>query len=303
MIPIHHPPAHAAPGLHLRQEGEGAPVLCLHSSGATGNQWRSFFDTMQPAGLFQRFSEPVRLLAPDFHGHGRSGAWPSGETSHLRVDGEAAARLLPAWPRGVHLVGHSYGGAVALWLAMRYPERVRSLALYEPVAFNLLRETEHDAGRAEATAIGQLIVAMVRAGRLHAAARVFTEYWSGGDGWSAMSATQQNAVVERMDAVRRHFEALDVTDWDTEALARMRVPVLLLEGEHTRAPTRRIVDVLAGLWPQARRHRVGGAGHLGPITHAGAVARLIAGHVHEAVQVSRAEMARHWPASTREVMA
>ena len=38
-----------------------------------------------------------------------------------------------------HLIGHSYGGMVALQLAAQaQPQRVRSLSLFEPIAFHLL---------------------------------------------------------------------------------------------------------------------------------------------------------------------
>jgi pimeloyl-ACP methyl ester carboxylesterase len=57
-----------------------------------------------------------------------------------RIDFEVqAAELAPLLEDGAHLVGHSYGGVIALLIAASHPERVRSLVVSEPPAFALAR--------------------------------------------------------------------------------------------------------------------------------------------------------------------
>jgi pimeloyl-ACP methyl ester carboxylesterase len=57
-----------------------------------------------------------------------------------RIDFEQqAAELAPLLDDGAHLVGHSYGGVIALLMAAQRPERVRSVAVSEPPAFALAR--------------------------------------------------------------------------------------------------------------------------------------------------------------------
>jgi pimeloyl-ACP methyl ester carboxylesterase len=57
-----------------------------------------------------------------------------------RIDFERQAEeLAPLLEDGAHLVGHSYGGVIALLMAARRPEAVRSLAVSEPPAFGLAR--------------------------------------------------------------------------------------------------------------------------------------------------------------------
>jgi pimeloyl-ACP methyl ester carboxylesterase len=76
-------------------------------------------------------AERYHLLVPDRYGYGNSpyaaGAYPS----DYRQDAAAVADLLGP---GAHLVGHSYGGVVALLAAAQRPNRVRSLTLIEPAA-------------------------------------------------------------------------------------------------------------------------------------------------------------------------
>jgi len=122
------------------ETGRGETVVLLHASASSGAQWRSLTDCLQ-----RRW----HVLAPDFHGYGRTDPWPEPALPGL---GDAAALVDAILGRGterIHLVGHSYGGAVALRLASDRPARLLSLTLIEPVAFHLLGRApdgtrEHD---------------------------------------------------------------------------------------------------------------------------------------------------------------
>src|SRR3546814_6449107 len=66
---------------------------------------------------------------------------PRDDKAALADDAAAVLRVLDARTGGAsdfHLVGHSYGGAVALKIALTRPQRVLSLTLIEPVVFHLL---------------------------------------------------------------------------------------------------------------------------------------------------------------------
>jgi pimeloyl-ACP methyl ester carboxylesterase len=67
------------------------------------------------------------------------GGYPPGPLVD-RIDfDEQAVELAPLLEDGAHLVGHSYGGVIALLLAARHPEQVRSLTVSEPPAFAVAR--------------------------------------------------------------------------------------------------------------------------------------------------------------------
>ena len=59
------------------------------------------------------------------------------------------------------------------------------------------------------------------------------------------------------------------------AYAGLRMPVLVMRGEHAPRPTRTIAELLPTLLPAARLAVLDGAGHMGPLTHAAAVNALI----------------------------
>jgi pimeloyl-ACP methyl ester carboxylesterase len=253
---------------NVQTTGDGPTVVLLHSSGSSGRQWDALV-----GGLQSRF----RLQSVDFHGHGATPAWPGERPLALEDDAALAAPLLAA-PGGVHLVGHSYGGGVALKLALLYPERVRSVAVYEPVAFRLLfaHNGMHAPAR-EVFAVAARMRLWMSLDRSERAAQHFVDYWSGAGTWEAMPQSRRQSIIGRMPALMPHFRALFNDSLHRQALARLSMPVLCLTGARTVASTRRIGELLRLALPRATHEMMAGMGHMGPITHAVPVAARLAG--------------------------
>ena len=110
-------------------------VISLHSSASSPRQWSALAQTLGPA---------YRVAAPALIGYGDAPDWHHERPLSLDDEAQRIEPLIEAEPEGVYLVGHSFGGAVALRLAQRNPGKVRSLALYEPVLFSLLNEEASD---------------------------------------------------------------------------------------------------------------------------------------------------------------
>lgn len=235
------------------------PIVCLHSSGASGRQWRRLL--ADAAGLGWSWH------TPDLLGHGGRPGWPAGQPGRLSHEADAllAALDLPA-SQPLHLVGHSYGGAVSLQIALQHPDRVRSLTLYEPVAFGVLPALGEDLPEwREAQQVAADVAAALDRGDLDAAARGFVGYWQGRDIWPELDAAQRARLAEPMPTIRRHFEALSAARWDAPTLARLQLPVQLICGSATRASAHRVAHTLAAALPQAQLTLLDGAGHMAPI--------------------------------------
>jgi pimeloyl-ACP methyl ester carboxylesterase len=230
-------------------------LICLHSSGSSSRQ----FAAMAPS-LGARF----KVIAPDLMGYGSSQRWPSGSPASLDDEALALAPLLNTRP--VHLFGHSYGGAVALQIALRWPERVRSLTLYEPVRFQLLF------GSPATTAAGESIVAVGRrigvetlSGAVHVAAARFVDYWSGDGTWPRLGDERRQVIAERMTKVQAEFEALFADRVPLAAYRELSMPVQLIGGTRSPLPARQVLDRLEAALPRVTRTTLDGLGHLGPV--------------------------------------
>jgi len=256
------------------------PIVCLHSSGAGGKQWRRLLADAGDGGTGWQWH------TPDLMGHGGRPGWPDGVASHLRVEADGVLAGLDLPPdQAFHLVGHSYGGATALQIALQQPQRVRSLTLYEPVAFGVLPALGEDLPEwQEAQQVAAAVAAALDRGDLDQAARGFVGYWQGRDVWPELDAAQRARLAEPMPTIRRHFEALAAARWSDAELATLQMPVRLICGGATRASARRVAQTLAIKLPRVELVGLDGAGHMAPIAEAERVNPLILEHLRAVTQ-------------------
>ena len=100
---------------------DGETVLVVHGVTGHGRRWRP---------LAEEHLADLRIVAPDLLGHGHS-SWAAPWTIERQVAG--LVEVLDEHASGpVVVVGHSYGGALALQLAATAPERIRGLVLLDP---------------------------------------------------------------------------------------------------------------------------------------------------------------------------
>jgi pimeloyl-ACP methyl ester carboxylesterase len=244
-------------------------VIAFHCSGGVGRQWRK---------LEQRLLPDYRLIAPDLIGTAATGHWPGLHAFRLADEARPIIEMIDRHPGPVHLVGHSYGGGVALHVAAARPDRIAGLALYEPSAFHLLALLG-DYGRAGRDEIRGVISALrerLASGAYHDAARGFVDYWNGEGAFAGLKPDYQADILRYLPKASLDFHALLDETTPPEAYQAIKAPALILRGEHAPTPTRTVADALVSMLPDATGKVVEGAGHMGPISHAEIVAETIA---------------------------
>jgi pimeloyl-ACP methyl ester carboxylesterase len=276
-------------------------VIALHCSGAGASQWHT---------LAEALGGGYEVLAPEHYGCESSGPWTGEHVFTLADEAARAIALIDQSREKVHLVGHSYGGGVALHVALARPGRIASMALYEPSAFQLLRQLDELGAEAyaEIAGVSRRICNGVLTGDYRGAVAAFVDYWNGSGTWDAMRPTVQSSLIRWAPKGPLDFRALINDPTPACAYRGLNFPVLTLRGEHAPMPTRVIAECLSELLPASRLIVIDGAGHMGPLTHADEVSALIVRHIVETdAQPRRKERPpadhrrrlRRW--STREV--
>src|SRR4051812_1738332 len=147
-------------------------VVALHCSLGSGRQWGKLAAAFGPA---------TQIIAPDLVGYGNNaGAFDLPTT--LAAEVERLSDHLREARGPIHLVGHSYGGAIAFKIATASPfaSRVRSLTLIEPVLPTLLCESDADRRlHARFAEVAQQVSEDIWNGSVLEAIDRFTEFWNG----------------------------------------------------------------------------------------------------------------------------
>lgn len=269
--------------LAYRDAGQGPTVLLLHSAGASHRQWRGLIDL-----LALRF----RVIAPDLPGHGFTPPLPNPARRNREGNAELIAALVAHIGEPFHLVGHSYGGAVALHTALAWQDRLLSLTVAEPSAFELLRQAGEHTAWAEIEDVARRHVALARQGELDWAADVFMGYWIGAEAWAAMPRERREAVRATMDTIADGWPDIYTAATPLAAYRNLTVPTLLLRGARTSYAANRVVEVLHHNLPRHELVEIEDAGHMAPLTHAvpfnALVATFLERHTGTAPRTARA---------------
>src|SRR4029077_13322139 len=158
----------------------------LHSSMSSKNQWRA---------LAEQLRSHYRVITIDLLGYGDSPLRRRNTDDYCltdearHVEGILAKTLEPG--ENFHLVGHSYGGVVALSVAQRAPQRLSSLTLFEPIAAHLL--PPHDPIWQDFNQMDEVLRQSVAGGDAAAGAAHFIDYWSAPGAFSALPEVKQKA--------------------------------------------------------------------------------------------------------------
>lgn len=238
-----------------------APMLAIHCSGADASQWTTFA---------QEVHADFNVVGVNLYGTAASGHWPSDCAFTMEMEAVPILQRIDASRRPVHLVGHSYGGAVALHVAMRRPGRVASLMLYEPSAFHVLKQLGPlgQASRSEIETLARCTADGIASGDRATAARTFMDYWNGSGSWDRLKDKAKAAILAWIQKAPLDFQAALEERTLLHAYRRLACPVLILRGERALTPSRLIAEALADSMLTARLAVCAGAGHMGPFTHA-----------------------------------
>lgn len=252
------------------EAGEGHPVILVHSSVSGARQWRKLMEILAPS---------FRVMATNLIGYGKTPAWTSPNGQVLDDQAALIEELIATIDGPVSLVGHSFGGTVAMKVAHRLGQRIKSLVLLEPNPVFLLRDNGRPDAFAEAWSIRDIIKSNGAKDDWMTAAALFADYWGGAGTWAATPVDRRETFAQ---ALRPNFHEWDAVMSETIGLHTLAetlpLDTLVVYDPQTVRPIREVVELLHGAtaW---QFEAIAKGGHMAPLTHPEIVNPIVERHL------------------------
>jgi pimeloyl-ACP methyl ester carboxylesterase len=261
----------------------GACVVAIHCSLGSGRQW---------AKLGAELGAGVKLIAPDLIGYGSNTCLldlPMTLAQEVNALREHLGEGLDQTMGPIHLVGHSYGGAIAFKIATdpAFEHRIRSLSLIEPVLPTLLLESAPDRRLHNQFAdLAREVSRDLGKGSVLEAIDKFSEFWNGSGPREELSPAARIRMIEHAERLAFDFMSAFAEEHVTMAAASLRVPTLLFSGGQSPNLTQHIVRRLAAIMHGVEARHLPDAGHMLAMTHAHLINPVIAAHIARADELA-----------------
>jgi pimeloyl-ACP methyl ester carboxylesterase len=258
------------------EAGSGPLVMLVHSSVSGARQWR---------GLMDDLKSHFHVRAVNLFGYGKTPPWPAETRQSLTDQARLVEAALPAGADEICLVGHSFGGAVAMKVAARLSGRVAKLVLLEPIPFQLLAQAGCKDAFAEAMNLCNIVRKYGAVGEWSMAAEKFADYWTGAGTWREMSPERRLAFSEALKPNLFEWDAVmdDTTPVEEWAALLPRATLLAFDSAGV-LPTREIAAILRRSCPSWTFAEVRGAGHMAPVMRPDLINPLICSFLEPAPQ-------------------
>ncbi|WP_417688475.1 alpha/beta fold hydrolase [Pseudidiomarina sp.] len=242
-------------GIQRFGNSNGPSLVLLHSSQSNTSQWRA---------LIQQLQADYDIIGVDLIGYGQAPKAEVEQVEAFRFSDEVprivngVTELIGSKP--VTLIGHSYGGALVLKLALENLLNVQAVAVFEPVAFHVLEANEP--ARQEIEAIATQMDANDPVG----STATFVDYWNQPGFFAALPEKVQQLMASQAQKVAMDFAALMGEPHKLVDYSKLTQPVLLLTGSKTQHSAKRVAEQLQRVLPDVRIKQLD-CGHMGPLTH------------------------------------
>ncbi len=245
---------------YFEEQGSGPAIVFIHGSYATTSSWKKMIETLAANHHCISIKLPGHCGTPDPEDFSN----PSIETE-LEILGQVVKSLTD---EPIHLVGHSYGGVVALAQALKGNLKVSQLSLFEPVAVSVLD--------AEMSVVVKGFLAKYRqdvANKVPFACGQVIEFWGGKGSFESLPDFIKKGMESLVANNIRHWDSEAVMDCKAVDLQKLSVPTRLICGTQSNPVAHAICDHLHNQIPHSKKYIIDGASHF-----------LVTSHVDECLE-------------------
>jgi pimeloyl-ACP methyl ester carboxylesterase len=245
-------------------EGHGVPVVFVHGAPGDHRSWE---------GQRKAVAERYRFIAPTQRYYG-PGPWPDdgAEFSMATHADDLAAFLRQIGGGPAHVVGWSYGGAIAIVLAVNHPEWVKSLFVFEPGLATFVTDPADAQVAGEDRTDTRAPAAMAaKAGDTGAAVPLLFDRLAGQPGaFDRLAPVIRASLLDNARTLALSLASPPPPPITCAQLGQITVPVAIARGELARPFYRIAADTVHRCIPKSRLIVIRGGGHLAPAEHASA---------------------------------
>jgi len=218
------------------EAGDGPTVILIHGSVSDYREWTTLIASLSQhyhvIAYSRRYHSPNPLPAP-------------GADASLDRQVDDLFELIKAMGiNSAHIVGHSYGGAVALSFTLRHPERVQSLVLAEPAVSGVVsKTTENDSLLKESQAVRARMREVFAKGDGEQIVKTYAAHVAPGD-FEKATPEERNMLLENVTAFQLDFTS-ERPPFTCEDAQKITVPVLVLAGDRSPRGLQQIAETTA----------------------------------------------------------
>jgi pimeloyl-ACP methyl ester carboxylesterase len=263
--------AHRGRQISAIRSGDGPLVVLLPPGASSAAAWRAVAEIL---------SSRFQCLAVNLSGYAKTEPFRSDRPMTLDDEAGAVLALMATHKVGIHLVGHSYGGAIAIRLAQHHAQCFSSLTLIEPAAYPMLRQAGELDLAEDVLQINRAFVARVHDGDNDAAFQTYFDFYNRGPRkWIDLSDSVKQRLLSVAHPVAAALRAVHASDSKLDYLTQLQIPTLLVAGAETDNVHAKLTKIIAQTIPNSRLEIIPNAGHMCSLTHPIELAKLIKSHI------------------------
>lgn len=259
---------------YFEEQGSGSPFVFIHGSYATSSTWKK---------MIQQLSEDHRCISIKLPGHGGAPeaddfAAPTVETE-LTIVQQVVESLTDeaVLNEPIHLVGHSFGGVVALAQALKGNLNLSQVTLFEPVSTWVLDRV----GDQEMSDRVQVFLDKYTQDIANNKPDVYgqvIDFWGQEGAFASLPDFIKQGMAPLLKNNIRHWDLCANIDRGLSDLQNCAVPIRLVYGDQSNPVARAICEHLETHIPNSKKYRIEGASHF-----------LVTSHAEECLQALKAE--------------
>jgi pimeloyl-ACP methyl ester carboxylesterase len=232
-------------------------VVMLHGTASNAYQWSL---------LAEQLATHFLVLSPEIPGYEREPIKTNRDMNSLENRIRPLLHLIDSTAGKMHLVGHSFGGLVAMRLGELRPNKILSISIYEPTAIGVFKNCLEPSDLMLVAEVKQL-AEIVANSSPDVAMESFINFWHGGSHWSTIARDIQKKLSKYSSIAAQDFINGLEDLYQPQQRPFFKGKMHVLFGTDTVPLAKRIAAKLIEQLPNATLYKLNGLGHMGPITN------------------------------------